>query len=272
MTPWPARCFAAACSSRGAGQALPARGTRAISKEKTPQPERQRAARKVNAEAVRDAIQDLSFYANHRPQTKKECDEQEAAWQTIEGLTPSSLRVPCQDATLWLAQLRLAAREVYYYYPRGPNPFPAEALKHLLLCQELLRSAPNRGRRRSRHQRNKKRGPAHRHGAADSTGGELLTFHSGAFTYRGGKRIPLCGKPWRVLKALYKASGHTLTLKALQAGIWKDRLTGEETIKSAVAAARKALRAGIRAAGIVERTAGFLPQILDRLHRSSFGK
>jgi DNA-binding response OmpR family regulator len=70
----------------------------------------------------------------------------------------------------------------------------------------------------------------------------------GAFVYRE-HREPLSGKPLEVLQALNEAQGKTLTLAALRDKIWPDCVTGEEAIRSAVAAARKALRRAIKAVG-----------------------
>jgi len=75
-----------------------------------------------------------------------------------------------------------------------------------------------------------------------------LSFLPGAFVYRG-HREPLSGKPLEVLQALNEAQGKTLTLAALRDKVWPDCVTGEETIRSAVATARKALRRAIKANG-----------------------
>ena len=75
-----------------------------------------------------------------------------------------------------------------------------------------------------------------------------LTFEPGAFVYRN-RRQPLSGKPLQVLEALAKARGYVLTLAALRDLCWQDDLVGEETIRSAVKAARAALRRVIRASG-----------------------
>jgi hypothetical protein len=72
----------------------------------------------------------------------------------------------------------------------------------------------------------------------------------------------LSGKPLEVLKELNEAQGKTLTLAALRDKIWTDAIIGEEAIRSAVAASRKALRRAMQAAG-VEGLADPLP-VVDR--------
>jgi DNA-binding response OmpR family regulator len=75
-----------------------------------------------------------------------------------------------------------------------------------------------------------------------------LSLLAGAFDYYGHRQT-LVGKPRRVLEELIKAPDHTLTMAALQNTVWADALTGHETIRSAIAALRKALRDAIQAAG-----------------------
>jgi hypothetical protein len=75
-----------------------------------------------------------------------------------------------------------------------------------------------------------------------------LTFLPGAFVYRG-HRQPLSGKPLQVLQALNEAQGKTLTLAALIDKVWPDCQTGQETIRSAIAKARRALREAITTTG-----------------------
>jgi hypothetical protein len=79
-------------------------------------------------------------------------------------------------------------------------------------------------------------------------GGAKLTFYPGGFSYRG-VRQRLSGKPLQILEALNAARDKTLPLRALQERIWDDREAGQETIRSAVATARKVLRAAIKQAG-----------------------
>src|SRR5262249_30591266 len=81
------------------------------------------------------------------------------------------------------------------------------------------------------------------------SGGAALTFLPGAFVYRR-RRVPLSGKPLQVLRALSEAQGNTLTLAALRDKVWPDCVIGDEAIRSAVAAARKALRQAMQAAGV----------------------
>lgn len=85
-------------------------------------------------------------------------------------------------------------------------------------------------------------------GNRDRSDDKRVTFLPGAFLYRG-HRQPLSGKPLEVLKALYEAQGKTLTLAALRDKVWTDSITGEETIRSAVKAVRKAVRQAIEAVG-----------------------
>ncbi|MCI0464602.1 MAG: hypothetical protein L0Z62_47335 [Gemmataceae bacterium] len=76
-----------------------------------------------------------------------------------------------------------------------------------------------------------------------------LTFLPGAFVYRGHQE-PLSGKPLEVLRALHQARAQTLTLTELRNMIWADSVTGDETIRCAVLAARKALRQAMKAVGV----------------------
>ena len=76
-----------------------------------------------------------------------------------------------------------------------------------------------------------------------------LTFLPGAFVYRGYRQT-LSGKPLECLKAFNDAQCKTLTLAALRDNVWSDAVIGEETIRSAVKATRKALRESIAALDI----------------------
>jgi hypothetical protein len=76
-----------------------------------------------------------------------------------------------------------------------------------------------------------------------------LTFLPGAFLYRGHTER-LGGKPLEVLKVIYAAPGKSLTLRALQDKIWPDCDTGQETVRSAIMRARRALRDAMKAAKI----------------------
>jgi hypothetical protein len=79
--------------------------------------------------------------------------------------------------------------------------------------------------------------------------GRQLVFEPGAFTYRGHRK-ELSGKPLAVLRALSEATGQVLTLADLQDKVWPGCGTGEEAIRSAVSAARKALREAMRAVNV----------------------
>jgi hypothetical protein len=95
-----------------------------------------------------------------------------------------------------------------------------------------------------------------------------LTFLPGAFAYLG-HRQPLNGKPLEVLQALNEAQGKTLTLAALRDKVWTECLVGEETIRSAVGAARKALRSAIKATG-GDDSADPLPAVDRGTHRTAW--
>jgi DNA-binding response OmpR family regulator len=97
----------------------------------------------------------------------------------------------------------------------------------------------------------------------DDLGSETLTFAPGKFVYRGHAE-PLAGKPLQVLKAISQAPGKTLTLGALQEQVWKDSVTGQETVRSAVSDARQALRRAIKAVNL-QGPADPLP-LVDRGH------
>ena len=81
------------------------------------------------------------------------------------------------------------------------------------------------------------------------TPGKGLKFLPGMFVYRGHEQR-LAGKPLEVLRALAAAPGKALTLNALQDKVWPDCDTGQEAVRCAVMAARKALRKAIKAAKI----------------------
>jgi hypothetical protein len=99
--------------------------------------------------------------------------------------------------------------------------------------------------------------------AAAACANGLLRFEPGAFLYRS-HREELSGKPLQVLEALARARGNVLTLAALQNQCWGDTVTGEETIRSAIKAARNALRRAIQATGVpCERGFNPLP-VVDR--------
>jgi hypothetical protein len=79
-----------------------------------------------------------------------------------------------------------------------------------------------------------------------------LTFENGAFRYKGGPRQKLTGKPLQVLKRLAAAPNHTLSIRELGKIVWGyGDIDGDhdDTIRSAVSAARRALRGTMRDAG-----------------------
>jgi hypothetical protein len=78
---------------------------------------------------------------------------------------------------------------------------------------------------------------------------EKLSFVPGGFRYRG-QQHDLSGKALQVLEALYRAPGQAMTLHDLQNTIWPDQEAGQETIRSAVKVARRALREAMRAANV----------------------
>jgi hypothetical protein len=95
-----------------------------------------------------------------------------------------------------------------------------------------------------------------------------LTFLPGAFYYRG-HRHNLAGKPLGVLEALDRAHGKTLTQAALRDQVWGDQSVGDETIRSAVLHARKALRKATEAAG-VQAAADPIPVVDRGPHRTAW--
>jgi len=76
-----------------------------------------------------------------------------------------------------------------------------------------------------------------------------LTFRPGMFVYRGHQE-PLKGKPWQVLQFLAQARCQTCTADDLLKSIWEGTAVEEETVRSAVSYARKALRRAMKAVGV----------------------
>jgi hypothetical protein len=76
-----------------------------------------------------------------------------------------------------------------------------------------------------------------------------LTFSPGTVLYRGGS-VSLRGKPWEVLQALAQAPHQTCTANSLLGTIWADTSPEEDTVRSAVSDARKALRKLMKEAGV----------------------
>jgi len=97
---------------------------------------------KADAEALRDAIQDLLFSSSHAPKSMNERKKLEAALQTIVRLATASIRVPGEDPELWSFRLRRAALEVYGYATNHAGEPPVEELKHLQECQDTLLVIP----------------------------------------------------------------------------------------------------------------------------------
>ncbi len=97
---------------------------------------------KADAEALRDAIQDLRVFSNRPPTSMKERKELEAAWQTIEHLGTASIRVPGEDSELWSYRLRQAAWKVCCYATSHAGEPPVDELKYLQECQDTLRVIP----------------------------------------------------------------------------------------------------------------------------------
>jgi hypothetical protein len=86
-------------------------------------------------------------------------------------------------------------------------------------------------------------------GMADGGAGVPLTFSPGALVY-GNRRFPLTGKRLEVLRALAEAPERTRTAGELLKAVWGDVAVEEDTVRSAVSGARKALRAAMQAAGV----------------------
>jgi hypothetical protein len=76
-----------------------------------------------------------------------------------------------------------------------------------------------------------------------------LQFIPGGFLYRGHVQR-LSGKPLAVLRALYDSRWKRQTLDDLRRTVWCDSAPEEETIRSTVSSARKALKAAFVAVGI----------------------
>jgi SAM-dependent methyltransferase len=78
-----------------------------------------------------------------------------------------------------------------------------------------------------------------------------LEFRSGEFGYRGVWR-ELPGYPGHALRTLSEAFPHAVVLETLRSRVWSDRAVGDETIRQAIATARKALRQSLHEAGHVD--------------------
>jgi hypothetical protein len=81
------------------------------------------------------------------------------------------------------------------------------------------------------------------------TADNRLIFLPGGFVYRG-QHTALKGRPRQVLEALDRAPAKTGTAAYLMDNIWKDAAVEEDTVRTAVSDARKALRQAMQAAGV----------------------
>jgi hypothetical protein len=87
--------------------------------------------------------------------------------------------------------------------------------------------------------------------SSDQAGGALST-EAGGFRYKG-KFKDLTGKALQVLTRLVGARNRAVNLAQLRDAFWTDEEVGDETIHSAVAAARNALRDAMRTVGDLGR-------------------
>ena len=94
---------------------------------------------RTDADAIRDAIQALIFFAKSPPRTKAQHSEVGSAWQTIERLQPGSIEIPCRDSKEWVFQLRAAAWKVYSWIFHQSGALSSKDLQHLKDCQDTLR-------------------------------------------------------------------------------------------------------------------------------------
>jgi hypothetical protein len=99
---------------------------------------------RYDAEALRNAIQKLLFYASNPPTSMQERQEQGDAWRTIERLTASGIPVPGEDATVWAFRLREAAWKVFERAPSLNGEYD-QARKYIRDCQDTLRVLPTVG-------------------------------------------------------------------------------------------------------------------------------
>jgi hypothetical protein len=100
-----------------------------------------------------------------------------------------------------------------------------------------------------------------------------LQMLEGGISYRGGPVVNLRGKPLAVLRALVKPRTRRLSADDLRCAVWgPNTVVGEESLRTHICKARRALREAIRAAGLtppddplptVERGAGRLAWGLD---------
>lgn len=97
------------------------------------------AISRTDANAIRDAIQALIFFAKSPPRTKAQHSEVSSAWQTIERLQPSSIEIPGRDSKEWVFQLRAAAWKVYGWIFHQSGALSSKDLQHLKDCQDTLR-------------------------------------------------------------------------------------------------------------------------------------
>lgn len=124
------------------------------------------------------------------------------------------------------------------------------ALRKIGRLRQLIRQKLQQGNHRGQGQQQKRPEVVQECGAgvADDRTAGGLSFFPGGFCY-GECRYRLGGKPLQVLQALAEAVGNTITLDDLNRKIWQGSIVGQETMRSAVKAARRALRNAIQATG-----------------------
>jgi hypothetical protein len=68
-----------------------------------------------------------------------------------------------------------------------------------------------------------------------------LEFPPGAVKF-GGAEVPLTGKPWEVLRFIHDSRDRRATLDEIRKAVWGDTVVDEQTVRTHVSRARKALR------------------------------
>lgn len=94
---------------------------------------------RADAEAIRDAIQDLLFFTSHPPKSAEEDSIVGFAWQTIERLTTNPIAIPGEDSQRWTHDFREAAWKVHCFAKAPTNERPIQALQLIRECQDTLR-------------------------------------------------------------------------------------------------------------------------------------
>lgn len=94
---------------------------------------------RADAEAIRDALQALLFFASHRPQSCDDYSSVGSAWQTIERLTTNPIAIPGEDSERWTFALRDAAWKAHCFAKAPTSSPPTEILQRIRECQDTLR-------------------------------------------------------------------------------------------------------------------------------------